>query len=550
MLADKISLSAGIRHNLFHLQASAKLSDVSRQRLATGKRINSALDDPVNFFAALGHVQRALDLTFRKDHMRESIKIIETATNGIEAIYTLVDQAKSLTHSALSTNSGEERDHLAAQFDETLAQIDMIVDDSNYLGINLLRGSDENIEVNFDRKSDSKLTLTGFDATYTGLGIKTIDENLDTGDTGHSESIIMQGSYIRTAVSNDGSLGFGNTTAPGIKHDPTGTGTFGVADYLTPGTAWEVFAVESGETGLKVNNNTGGGGGISSSGVTDLRSTSVYDNHLRWEGYVAGAYRISTDYFFNDGDEYIGMRTTIMATSDLTELTFLRAIDPDPDSYAPHNSHNTLNSRGLDVNMNGDFTDPGDIASENWVLSQGAVTGVSLGLYSDSPHVHNTGITGPWSNQPSDYLAGTDVGDGDNAIGIAFDLGDLNAGESISMTYSYVVSDSINKANPAVAPGRWSSNLDVQKAVDQLETALSTLRSQSEILTASLNIITFRINFTQDMVDTLSEGAASLTNADLNEEGANMLMLQIRQELGNTSLSLASQAVQSVLTLF
>ena len=52
------------------------------------------------------------------------------------------------------------------------------------------------------------------------------------------------------------------------------------------------------------------------------------------------------------------------------------------------------------------------------------------------------------------------------------------------------------------------------------------------------------------MINTLEDGAANLVNADLNEEGANMLMLQTRQSLGTTSLSLASQAAQSVMRLF
>jgi flagellin-like hook-associated protein FlgL len=52
------------------------------------------------------------------------------------------------------------------------------------------------------------------------------------------------------------------------------------------------------------------------------------------------------------------------------------------------------------------------------------------------------------------------------------------------------------------------------------------------------------------MINTLSEGANKLTNADMNEEGANMLMLQTRQSLGTVSLSMASQAAQAVLRLF
>jgi flagellin-like hook-associated protein FlgL len=65
-----------------------------------------------------------------------------------------------------------------------------------------------------------------------------------------------------------------------------------------------------------------------------------------------------------------------------------------------------------------------------------------------------------------------------------------------------------------------------------------------------LSTIEIRADFTQNMVDTLNQGADNLTLADMNEEGANMLMLQTRQQLGTTSLSMSSQAAQAVLRLF
>jgi flagellin len=76
------------------------------------------------------------------------------------------------------------------------------------------------------------------------------------------------------------------------------------------------------------------------------------------------------------------------------------------------------------------------------------------------------------------------------------------------------------------------------------------LRSEAGKLSTNLSTITIRQDFTSNMINTLEDGAANLTNADMNEEGANMLMLQTRQQLGTTSLSLASQAAQSVLRLF
>jgi flagellin len=79
---------------------------------------------------------------------------------------------------------------------------------------------------------------------------------------------------------------------------------------------------------------------------------------------------------------------------------------------------------------------------------------------------------------------------------------------------------------------------------------MGNLRIESKRLSNNLSIITAREDFTSQMINTLSDGAAKLTEADMNEEGANILMLQTRQALGTTSLNLASQAAQNVLRLF
>jgi flagellin-like hook-associated protein FlgL len=87
-------------------------------------------------------------------------------------------------------------------------------------------------------------------------------------------------------------------------------------------------------------------------------------------------------------------------------------------------------------------------------------------------------------------------------------------------------------------------------AISDLDAATSTLRSEAKTMSSNLSVVTIRQDFTEKMINTLEDGAVNLTIADMNEEGANMLMLQTRQALGTTSLSLASQAAQSVLRLF
>ena len=96
----------------------------------------------------------------------------------------------------------------------------------------------------------------------------------------------------------------------------------------------------------------------------------------------------------------------------------------------------------------------------------------------------------------------------------------------------------------------WTGSGVIAADIALLDTATSTLSSNSSSLASSLSIITVRQNFSTNMVNTLTTGADNLTLADTNEEGANMLMLQTRQSLGVTALSLSSQAAQSVLKLF
>ena len=93
-------------------------------------------------------------------------------------------------------------------------------------------------------------------------------------------------------------------------------------------------------------------------------------------------------------------------------------------------------------------------------------------------------------------------------------------------------------------------NSDITAAQSDLTTALTTLRSQAQSLGSSLSTVQIRQDFTKSMINTLKTGADSLTLADSNEEGANLLALQTRQQLSTTALSLASQASQAVLRLF
>ena len=91
---------------------------------------------------------------------------------------------------------------------------------------------------------------------------------------------------------------------------------------------------------------------------------------------------------------------------------------------------------------------------------------------------------------------------------------------------------------------------ELNSRVQNLDSALTTLRSRAKVLGANVAILNTRLDFTKDYVNTLTAGAGKLTLADLNAEGANLLALQTRQQLGVQSLAFAGQSEQSILGLF
>ncbi|MEP4336459.1 MAG: flagellin, partial [Roseobacter sp.] len=91
---------------------------------------------------------------------------------------------------------------------------------------------------------------------------------------------------------------------------------------------------------------------------------------------------------------------------------------------------------------------------------------------------------------------------------------------------------------------------DIERVLQAINSALDELRSAAGELGTSLSTVEIRTSFTEELINTLEVGAGALTIADMNEEGANMLALQTRQQLSSTALSLANQAEQSVLSLF
>src|SRR3979411_859827 len=106
MSLSSITLTASVRQNLLSLQGTADLLSTTQNRLATGKKVNTALDNPTNFFTAAGLDSRASDISNLLDGISNGVQILQAANTGITSLQKLVDTAKSIANQALQTTVG------------------------------------------------------------------------------------------------------------------------------------------------------------------------------------------------------------------------------------------------------------------------------------------------------------------------------------------------------------------------------------------------------------------------------------------------------------
>jgi flagellin-like hook-associated protein FlgL len=170
-----IVLTAGVRSNLLQLQKTADLITDTQTKLATGKRVNSALDNPINFFTAQGLTNRASDLGNLLDSMSSGISTIQAANNGITSITKLVQSALALVSQAQQTTDTTVRASLATQFASIQGQIDTLAGDAGFNGVNLLKGN--NLTLTLNESGTSSVTVTSVTFDSNGLGINNATNN-------------------------------------------------------------------------------------------------------------------------------------------------------------------------------------------------------------------------------------------------------------------------------------------------------------------------------------------------------------------------------------
>ena len=211
-MADSVALTAGVRANLLSLQRTSDLIGTTQQRLSSGLKVNSALDDASAFFTSVALDNRAADLGELKSDIDLAISTIESAINGIDAITELVQQAKGLANQAKATGDTSEKSTLAVQFNALLDQIDDVANDSSFNGTNLIQATPDNLTVEFNEDGTSDLTITGLDATTASTGINITEAANNFGADSNIDTALTElNSALTELRTNASTLGSNNT---------------------------------------------------------------------------------------------------------------------------------------------------------------------------------------------------------------------------------------------------------------------------------------------------------------------------------------------------
>ena len=499
-MASNITLSAGVRQNLLALQGTASLMSLTQNRLATGKKVNSALDNPTNFFTSSALNARASDLNALLDSIGQAQKTLEAADQGITSLTKLVESAKSIAKQARQVT---EPQTVYAAVDQT----------GNVAFSEALA-----------THSGAAITVTNgasysFDIAINGGSARTINYTAD-GSATYAEILAGLQADFATEMAAAGFTGRVTLTAngagTGIKLDATDSDV----DFVISGT--------------------------SGAGTTDATysSTNMLDASAGLSGKtltVQANGGTAKDIVFGTA---AGQVSTFAELQTALSGTGVSA------------SRNGSNQLVLTVNSTTGVQNSLVLSGNAAAAGAGGV-GIAAGTY------NGTGTAGAadttrtnYQSQFNDILTQIDALSKDASYnGINLLNGDslkvvFNEKGSSSLTISGVSYTALGLGLASVSGTYFQSNANIDSTITKLDGALSTLRTQASKFGSNLQTVQTRQDFTKNLVNTLQTGADALVLADTNEEGANMLALQTRQQLSTTALSLSAQADQAVLRLF
>ncbi|TCS70126.1 flagellin-like hook-associated protein FlgL [Sulfuritortus calidifontis] len=229
-----IALTTAMRSNLVSLQQTTELMGRTQQRLSTGNRVNTALDNPANYFIARANNQRADLLNGLKDNIGQAIQTIKQTDNTVKSITTLIENLRAQIATARTARtqvgSAALMRGIASGMANIYKQIDNLRLDSTYNGISLM-SSGVAMKINFNENATTFLKFSGFAGTLSGLGLITSGNGLGTANgvisgrtAGQIATVIYTGGFDVAYVNSAGgissqSVNFSSATMTGTAGD-------------------------------------------------------------------------------------------------------------------------------------------------------------------------------------------------------------------------------------------------------------------------------------------------------------------------------------------
>ncbi|OJX26906.1 MAG: hypothetical protein BGO83_24065 [Devosia sp. 66-14] len=621
-----VNLSKAVRSNLLSLQSTAASMAKTQERLATGLKVNSALDNPTNFFTASSLNSRASDMASLLDSMSNGIKTIEAANNGLTSITKTVESMQSTLRQARQDKSFKTGSYavnvgnaptgtealslsggaigttpvsvsLTTTTPSTTLPTNAVVTGTSALGSLSFTAAGPNTNaVATGTSAPSSLDASAADITFDVNG-QTVTLNAAGGTGGVYDATQLRdaintqvGSSAGVAATIDGS---GNLVV-------TSTGTAGASDAVdidnfsagtdatdlgfaaatvsasgTTGAAATSLSFDINGDTVTLNSAGGTGGTYSAAQIRDAINTQVgtsagvaasldtSGNLVITSTGTAGASDTVTVNNFSSGNaSQLGLGASASVT------------DSGSAAGAGTITAKTVDALVTEINANTSLNgairasnDNGKLRIENQSTSELNIAGISTtGEASGAVNTVNVGGNDVRKNLAKQFNELRDQLDklADDA---SFNGINLLRGDKLKLTFNETGTSTIDiqaKDANGAATSVNNTSLGISTAVDsdfdsdskidaklaKLGDALGTLRSQSSGFGSNLSIVQNRTDFTKKMINTLETGAANLTLADTNEEAANLLALQTRQQLSSTALSMASQSDQAVLRLF
>jgi len=554
-MSSDVVLTSALRSNLLSLQNTQSLIDDTQLRLATGLRVNSALDSPSNFFAAQSLDNRASDLSRLLDGIGQSIRTIEAADNGVTALTSLVEQSQSIASSArdeLAASEGEAR--VVGTVD--LGDVSDVIADTaitattNQFVITTTDDAGTQISESFTIGTVSAESLA---ATITNQFADNQNGEISASlsDEGFLEISSSNGRTFRIEADTTNGVTLAGFDALGIGDNFTdevrGAATLASTTVVAGNTATSISLLESSgniaEAGDLLTGSFVDGDGnnvLSGLAAADTITLNVNDNGTN----RVAALTIAAGSTFQD------LVDTINQDTDVNEL-----VSASFDSSTGQLSITSLSDNVNSVELSIVAANPleFDIGLGDSTGNLDPISGVA-GTYEQTLSFNSStealdafandfnSIRGQIDSLVQDAsFRGVNLLNGDNLTTF------FNENNSSQLTTEGAT---FTANGLGLTEATFRSSTDIELTATQARDALSSVRSFGSSLANDLSVIQTRQTFTEQTINTLQAGADDLTVADQNEEGANLLALQTRQTLGVTSLSLASQSQQAVLRLF